>query len=211
MSLLNTLTEQGRIWTAKHWQETQIPAIRSGVTTLDALLPGGGWPLGAITEILYDQRGSGELRLLLPALARLSTQDQRWQLWLNPPLQPCAPALQQWQLDTERVLLTQAKNTQDICYCLEKSLNSGGCQGAVAWLGKLDKALMRRIQLAAEQAQVPVFMLRPSQFQNQPSIAALRLHLHVDNRLDILKRRAGWPVEDLRIDLPLYPSAVMGD
>lgn len=207
MSLLNTLTEQGRLWTARHWQETRIPAISTGFATLDAALPGAGWPLGAMTEILYNHRGHGELRILLPALARLSTQDQRWQLWLNPPLQPCAPALQQWQVDTERLLIVQAKQMADFCYSLEKSLNSGGCQGAVAWFTKLDKALMRRIQLAAERANVPVFLLRPGQYLNQPSVAALRLHLHENNRLDIVKRRAGWPLEGLSIDLPLAPDA----
>lgn len=210
MTLLNSLTEQGRLWTARNWQETRISAVDAGITELNAILPGAGWPLGAITEILYDQRGSGELRLLLPALAKLSTQDQRWQLWLNSPLQPCAPALQQWQLDTERILLAQANTTSDFCYSLEKSLNSGGCQAAVAWFTKLDKALMRRIQLAAERAQIPVFMLRTSQYRTQPSIAALRIHLHADSHLDILKRRAGWPLDNIRIDLPLYPTTIPG-
>lgn len=206
MSLLDTLAEQGRLWSARHWQETRVPAVATGLSVLDEQLPGGGWPLGSVTEILIDQRALGELRLLLPALARLSTQDQRWQLWLNPPLQPCAPALQQWQLDTERVLLARAEKPNDLCYCLEKSLHSGGCQAALAWCGKLDKALMRRIQLAAENAQAPVFLLRPASFIQQPSIAALRLHLRPGQQLDILKRRAGWPLEGLQLSLPLTPA-----
>lgn len=207
MSLLETLAEQGRLWSARHWQETRIPAIPSGQTALDEQLPGGGWPLGSVTEILLDHRATGELRLLLPALAQLSTQDLRWQLWLNPPLQPCAPALQQWQLDTERILLAQADHANDLCYCLEKSLLSGGCQAALIWCGKLDKALMRRIQLAAESAQAPVFLLRPASFAQHPSVAALRLRLHANQRLDILKRRAGWPLNDIELSQPLTPAA----
>ena len=206
MTMLDTLTEQGRLWSARHWQETRIPAIATGLPELDPHLPGHGWPLGAVTEILIDQRASGELRLLLPALARLSTQDARWQLWLNPPLQPCAPALQQWQLDTERVLLARANHANDLCYSLEKSLNSGGCQAAITWCEALDKALMRRIQLAAERARVPVFLLRPARFVQQPSVAALRVHLHADSRLDVLKRRAGWPKPDISLSLPLTPE-----
>lgn len=206
MTMLDTLTEQGRLWSARHWQETRIPAITSGVAELDTHLPGRGWPLGAVTEILIDQRASGELRLLLPALARLSTQDARWQLWLNPPLQPCAPALQQWRLDTERILLARTANANDLCYSLEKSLNSGGCQAAITWCDALDKALMRRIQLAAERARAPVFLIRPARFVRQPSIAALRLHLHPNGHLDLLKRRAGWPLTDLPLSLPLAPE-----
>ena len=203
MSLLDTLAEQGRLWSARHWQETNIPAISTGYATLDALLPGQGWPLGAITEILYPIIGSGELRLLLPALARISQQDDRWQLWLNSPFPPCAPALQHWGLDIQRLLLAQASKPADLCHSLEKSLQSAGCQAAVVWLEALDKALMRRIQLAAENARVPVFMLRPFRFHNQPSVAALRLRLQDDQRLDILKRRAGWPLNDIDFNTPL--------
>jgi len=203
MTLLDTLTEQGRIWTARHWQETKVQAICSGYSQLDELLPGNGWPLGAITEVLYPQVGTGELRLLLPALARLSKEDDRWQLWLNAPLPPCAPALQHWGFDTRRLLLANAKKPADLCHSLEKSLQSAGCQAAIVWLDKLDQALMRRIQLAAENARVAVFILRPLRFKNQPSIAALRLALNQTGRIDILKRRAGWPINDISIELPL--------
>ena len=203
MNLIDSLAEQGRIWTARHWQDTVIPATSTGYDALDDLLPGNGWPVGAITEILYSVTGIGELRLILPALARLSSEDDRWQLWLNSPLPPCAPSLQHWGFNIQRLLLAQAGNPADLCHSLEKSLQCGGTQAAVVWLDKLDKALMRRIQLAAENAQVPVFMLRPERFHNQPSVAALRIQLHSNQTLDILKRRAGWLVHDLEIDLPL--------
>lgn len=208
MSLLNTLTEQGRLWTARHWQKTIIPAIASQYPELDTHLPGHGWPLGAITEILYPADGSGELRLLLPALAQLSQQDDRWQLWLNPPLLPCAPSLTNWGINTQRLIIAHSTNASDSCYSLEKSLQSNGCQAVVAWLNRFDKALMRRLQLAAESAHVPVFLLRPLHFQNQASVAALRLCINSQNTIDILKRRAGWPVHNIELSLPLFGSAV---
>ena len=203
MSLVDTLTAQGRIWTARHWRETTVAATSSGYAELDAMLPGQGWPLGAVTEILYPRLGCGELRLVLPALARLSQQDERWQLWLNAPLAPCVPALQHWGFDTRRLLLASASRPADVCHSLEKSLQSAGCQAAVVWLEQLDKALMRRIQLAAEGARVAVFMLRPSRFENQPSVAALRLAINAQGHINIIKRRAGWPISDLQISLPL--------
>lgn len=203
MNTLTTLTQQGRIWTARHWQQASIPAVSTGYAELDAVLPGGGWPLGAVSEVFYSATGMGELRLLLPALARISHNDDRWQLWLNPPLQPCGPALQDWQLQTERILLAYAKGPKDITYSLEKSLLSGGSQAIVAWVDKLDKALLRRIQLAAETRQVAVFMLRPMKYLAQPSIAALRVQLKNQSCLSIIKRRAGWPLDDIQIDLPL--------
>lgn len=206
LTLIQSLTEQGRLWRAKEWQQTKIAALSTGYSALDNLLPGNGWPLGAITEILYEKRGIGELRLVLPALAQISQHDNRWQLWLNPPLQPNAPALQQWQLDVRRLLVSQARNANDLCHSLEKSLQSGGCQGALVWVEQLDKALMRRIQLAAENSNAPVFFLRPKRFSNQPSVAALRIAMTSNQQIHILKRRAGWPINNIDIDLPLYLS-----
>jgi hypothetical protein len=206
MNLLQTLTEQGRIWTARHWQNTVIAAVNSQYAELDKYLPGNGWPTGAITEIIYSAPGQGELRLLFPALAQLSQQDERWQLWLNPPFLPCAPSLTSWGFNTQRILLAHSQNAADSCHCLEKSLQTNGCQAIVGWLGKLDKALMRRLQLAAEVAHVPVFLLRTSQFENQPSVAALRLRITENGHIDILKRRAGWPVQNIELNLPLYKS-----
>jgi protein ImuA len=204
MNLISTLAEQGHIWTARHWQETQVAGLNTGYAELDAELPGSGWPLAAVSEILYPQHGMGELRLILPALAQLSRQDTGWQLWLNPPYLPCAPALQQWQLNTQRLLLARATKPADLCHSLEKSLQSGGCQAAVVWLEKLDKALMRRIQLAAEHSNTPVFILRPVRFLNQPSVAALRIKINSPTSLDIVKRRAGWPLSNIRLELPLH-------
>jgi protein ImuA len=36
----------------------------------------GGWPLGQLTELSYGAMGIGELLLILPALAQISTQKK---------------------------------------------------------------------------------------------------------------------------------------
>src|SRR5437762_12848236 len=68
------------------------PAVASGFAELDRELPGGGWPAGALTEILGRREGIGELELVLPALAALSWAGKRI-VWLAPPHLPYAPAL----------------------------------------------------------------------------------------------------------------------
>lgn len=50
---------------------SQQPA--TGHTALNVILPGGGWPDSALSEILYANAGMGELRLLWPALAQLTS------------------------------------------------------------------------------------------------------------------------------------------
>jgi hypothetical protein len=48
----------------------------TGFAALDAVLPSGGWPESALTELLLPADGIGELRLLLPTLARLTQARQ---------------------------------------------------------------------------------------------------------------------------------------
>lgn len=65
------------------WRASQLGGGRGAVTpsghpALDAELPGGGWPHGALTELLLPQPGIGELRLLAPALAAVSRGSPPW-------------------------------------------------------------------------------------------------------------------------------------
>ncbi|MBP6531496.1 MAG: hypothetical protein KA260_15345, partial [Burkholderiales bacterium] len=54
--------------------ETTGPGIATSFAVLDAFLPWRGWPVGAMTEIMTDTTGCGEMSLLLPAMARLTQE-----------------------------------------------------------------------------------------------------------------------------------------
>lgn len=207
MSLLTTLTERGDLWSGQYWQQNQVPALSTGRPELDAILPGGGWPAAAMTELFYHCAGQGELRLLLPALARLSHSDPRWQIWCNAPFRPHGSALSHWGIRLDRLLLCQTNNAAELSWTLEQSLSSGGSQAVLAWVEQLDSRRLRRLQLAAEKSGVPLFLLRPARWQQQASMAALRLLIEADNREQlhcrVLKRRGGWPGADLQLSLPL--------
>ncbi len=80
----------------------------TGFAALDQHLPGGGWPVTGLTEIVVDQYGIGELSLLMPALGRVgrnSEQGGGWIVWVSPPFIPYAPALRRQGIDLSRVLL----------------------------------------------------------------------------------------------------------
>jgi len=89
---LEAVLKDPRVWRFGREVAPATEAVPSGFADLDALLPGGGWPVGALTEILSEVEGIGALRLVLPALARLS-QAERWLAWIAPPHLPYAPAL----------------------------------------------------------------------------------------------------------------------
>jgi hypothetical protein len=138
------------IWRGCRAQDKAWPVIATGFAELDAALPGGGWPLGALLEIATTHLGIGELRLLLPAMAEIS-RSGRWIAWVTPPYQPYAPALSQAGVDLAYLLIVDAREAADIPWSLEKLLRSGHCGMTLAWPKRLSAHQARRLQLAAEE------------------------------------------------------------
>ena len=95
-----------------------VSGIPTGFAELDALFPGGGWPRGALTEILMPREGIGALTLVLPTLARLS-RENRWLAWVAPPYLPYAPALAAAGVDLSRVLLVHPRSNADGLWAVE--------------------------------------------------------------------------------------------
>ena len=58
----------GAVWRADELARNVGATRPTGHAALDAVLPGGGWPVGALVEVLQPQAGQGEWRLLAPAL-----------------------------------------------------------------------------------------------------------------------------------------------
>jgi hypothetical protein len=156
------------------------PGLPTGFAALDALLPGGGWPVGALTEILPDREGIGEVRLLLPALAALSRQG-RWLAWIDPPHIPYAPALSGAGVDLSRMVLVQPRRPEEALWAAEQALASGAPAAVLMWLKGLgghpglgDRPL-RRLQLAAERGRSWGVLFRPPEAAGRPSPATLRM------------------------------------
>src|SRR5690349_20537677 len=101
---INALFNHTAIWRGNDLARVAFPSLPTGFAALDAQLPGGGWPAGALTEIHVEHSGSGELKLVTPALARL-TQSARWLTFVAPPYVPYAPALAAHDINLERLLL----------------------------------------------------------------------------------------------------------
>ena len=85
-ALLEHLLEQHPVWRGGA-PAAFSPAVSTTYPALDSALPGGGWPTGALTEILSGREGIGELQLVLPALAALSWAGKRV-VWLASPHLP---------------------------------------------------------------------------------------------------------------------------
>jgi len=168
-------------------------AIPTGWDALDAELPGSGWPVGALTELLSDMHGIGELSLLLPALRHLSHTGSML-AWIGSPELPWAPALAAAGIDLNQLLLVRPDAAADILWAAEQALRSGACGAVLIWPQRIRPAQLRRLQLAAERGGSAGFLYRGEQALKTPSPAALRLALAPSEAgvaVRICKRRGG--------------------
>ncbi|MBS0545027.1 MAG: translesion DNA synthesis-associated protein ImuA [Proteobacteria bacterium] len=191
----------GSVWQASRLAHGNGPVLSSGFDALDAELPGGGWPAGALIELLVDHPGVGELSLLLPVLNR--PPFDRWLAWVSPPFLPYAPALAAAGVPLSRLLLIRPDTAQAL-WTARQALASGGCSVVLAWLQRIDTAGLRRLQLAAEEAATPLFLFRPRAAARQASPAPLRLILAGAGetlQVSILKRRG--PPASRSLHLPV--------
>lgn len=198
----------GLVWQAHRLVRPAEAGMPTGFAALDAQLPGGGWPRGALIELLGDAPGIGELGLLLPMLRAVAAE--RWIAWIAPPHLPYAPALAAAGVPLERLLLLTPAGHAEILWTIRQALASGGCEVVLAWLGRADTAVLRRLQLAAEESATPLFLFRPAAAAIQSSPASLRLRLAPAVEaltVDILKRRGPALAAPIRLTIPDRPAS----
>jgi len=207
------------LWRASQVGRPREAVFATGFAALDEALPGGGWPAGALTELLLPHPGVGEMRLLAPVLVRLQReQHERCLMWFDPPALPCAWALHALGLSSLQMVVVrsradgmarpalasrqgrsslssrQSQASHSALWALEHALRSGHVGAVLAWLpARLPVDALRRLQLAAQAHEGPAFLLRGEEAARQSSPAPLRLQLAAAApdclRLHVLKRR----------------------
>lgn len=199
-------TLQHLAWLCRNGRAVTAPIVEaSGWTELDAVLPGGGWQAGTIVELMAAATGIGELRLLLPALARITGAGRHVTL-IAPPYIPFAPALSQHGVRLERLLVIHAQRAEDILWAAEQSLRCRSFGAVLAWpaLTIRDRDI-RRLQLAAEAGGSTGFLYRCVEAARESSPAALRLKLQrVESALqiDVVKCRGGRSGQSVKVEAP---------
>ncbi|HEY4039976.1 MAG TPA: translesion DNA synthesis-associated protein ImuA [Burkholderiaceae bacterium] len=187
---------------------TSAECVPSGFATLDAELPGGGWPQGQLVELLYDDPGIGELSLLVPALAG-QARAGRTCVWILPceresddlmqQALPYPPALAEAGIDPSCSIFVRPAVAREAWWAVEQSLRAAHLGALIGWLpiggASADFRALRRLHLLAQRHHALVFVMRPSRCADTPSPAVLRLQLTCDREpysalcVKILKRR----------------------
>jgi protein ImuA len=192
------------LWRASQLAHSNARCIETGHPTLSSQLPGGGWPTGTLIDLLPQQCGIGELRLLRPALVKVA---QRRIVLLQPPHAPQALALAAMGLAPSQLIWIRSSRSADALWAAEQVLRSGSCGALLFWQSHARGETLRRLHLAAQGGETLFFMLRPLAAAQDASPAPLRLSLRpAAGGLEIgfIKRRG--PQRDAPLFLPLTPS-----
>ncbi len=212
-SALDTLLARPDIRRGGAVGATAHPGVPSGYAALDAVLPGGGWPTGALTELLPRHAGIGELRLLGAALAALSRRGSGL-AWIAPPFLPYAPALAAAGIDLARVLVVKTRSREETLWAAEQAMRSRACGAVLAWPEAIRYPELRRLQLAAEGGHACAFLFRPPEAARESSPAVLRLGLDACDgglAVHVLKRRGPALAQPVVLDAFAVPQREISD
>ena len=199
-----------RLWRARETASSAAAAVPAGLPTgyaaLDRCLPGAGWPRQGLIEVLVDQRGIGELRLLLPALAALCRDEAAADECYPPPRPDHAGSAHvgsamplhdrgsggwiAWVSPPYRPYapslaawgidvgrMLVVNGAGATEWAMDQALRSESCSAVLGWSNPRDPHALRRLQLAAEASRSLAVLYRPLQAGLTPSPAVLRLAL----------------------------------
>jgi protein ImuA len=195
------------LWRASQLGSAHGRTVSSGHATLDAELPGRGWPAGALTEVIVPQPGCGELRLLKPALEAVAPRPV---FLLQPPhrLQPAA--FTWWGVAAENVRVLRAPSTADSLWAAEQILRAGTAGTLLFWQQQVRPEALRRLHLVAQRSDTLLFLFRPTAAASSTSPAPLRVSLAPARdglNLSFIKRRG--PHRDEPVFVALSPTPVL--
>jgi protein ImuA len=213
-----------QLWRGSAMGSPATPTLPSGFAALDAELPGGGWPTGAAVELLADQPGVLEWRLLAPGLRAwwaaqalpgpsagrraAPVPAARTLLLINPPHTPHLPGLQALGLPPSAFIWVAAQTPAEQLWAAEQAIKSR--VAVLAWLPEARPEQIRRLQVGALSSDAPIFLMRPERAGQQSSAAPLRLVAKPGEgwtlAVHVLKRRG--PAHEGWLALPAVPGAI---
>jgi len=182
--------------------------VPTGHAALDAELPGGGWPVGSMVEVLQARTGPHVWQLLLPGLAQAVQAKAGPVVLVSSPFDPFGPSLGAQGLPGERLLCVKADKPAARLWATEQCLRCADVVAVLAWLPQAKSAELRRLHMAAQQHDKLLFVFRGLDARQDASPARVRLLAEGVHSLQlrILKRR-GPPLETPLV-LPAWPQRV---
>lgn len=204
-----------QVWSGNDPHALRAITTSTGHAALDAQLPGHGWPLDGMVEVLHAmehdkaRREEGHRhvwRLVLPALVQAVRQNAGPVALIGAPFAPFGPSLRGQGLEPERLLCIRSRNGTARLWAAEQILRCAEVAAVLAWLPQARAAELRRLHLGAQKQRRLLWVFRPEKVRHESTPARLRLLLEGNEelRVHILKRRG--PPLDEPVVLPAVPG-----
>lgn len=178
------------VWRGRELAQAQESTVSTGHPVLDAHLPGRGWPLGNLVEVLQQEAQRHVWQLLGPGLSQAMGQGDPAVL-VHPPYQPFGPSLRAQGIRPGQLLCVQAERPAARLWAAEQALRCADVAAVLAWLPQARAEDLRRLHLCAQSGQKLLVVFRPASARQQSSPARLRLLVQGSDSLEVtvLKRR----------------------
>jgi protein ImuA len=149
------------------------PRISTGISGLDAILPGGGLECGSLVEWIASVEGSGAAIL---ALQGVRTALERLAVWavVDPKGEFHPPAAQGWGVSLESLLLLRPASAAEAAWTVEQCLRCPAV--GVTWFQAehVPDRVLQRWKIAAEIGGGLGVLFRPAQAARRASWADVR-------------------------------------
>jgi protein ImuA len=216
---------QQQMWQGEEVYSQDSDVVSSGYRTLDLALPSIGWTAGSVTEVLIEESGVGEIRLLERSIHELTASRSRSVVFIAPPWQPNWTAFRAMKIPTSKLVWVKSPEDQ-VLWAAEQALKQEGIGAVLIWLPDARPEAVRRLQVAAQESKALAFLFRPLKAAKQSSAAPLRMvckptlpaNAQTMNRrewmstvmleIDIIKRRGPLLIKPLQLRLPILKPAL---
>ncbi len=195
-----------QVWRGRELAQAQETTLATGHEALDAQLPGQGWPLGNLIEVLQQEARLHVWQLTGPALGEAMRRTGHPAVLVHPPYQPFGPSLRAQGIGPEHLVCVHADKAQARLWAAEQALKCAEVCAVLAWLPQARSEDLRRLHLCAQSGEKLLFVFRGVESRGQSSPARVRLLVQGKSQLEVqvLKRRG--PPLLLPLQLRTHPQ-----
>ncbi|WP_415901501.1 cell division inhibitor SulA [Neptuniibacter sp. QD29_5] len=117
---------------------------------------------GTMTEIVVHDENFSNIPMLMPLLAQLS-QDDRWFVWIAPPVLLPKNLLIEAGIDLNKVILLNPDNKHSTFELAKQALSTGTSHAVISWPGYLNDEEFNDLENAAKKGQSHGIIIRRRQ------------------------------------------------
>ncbi|WP_420597654.1 cell division inhibitor SulA [Neptuniibacter sp.] len=117
---------------------------------------------GTVTEIIVQNDDFNSIPMLMPLLAQLSN-DNRWFVWIAPPVLLPKQLLLESGIDLQKVILLNPNSKHSTFELAKQALSTGTSHAVISWPGYLSDEQLNDLEGAATKGQSHGIVIRRRQ------------------------------------------------